>query len=139
MNYEAMIEQIKLHEGLRLKPYKCTEGYLTIGYGRNLETRGISPDEAEEMLLADLSDVEESLHRHELLIEQHSDSRRAVLINMAFQIGVQGLLKFKNTIKAYKQHDYEKAAEEMLDSKWANQTPKRARFLAEQMRTGAWQ
>ena len=139
MNYEAMIEQIKLHEGLRLKPYKCTEGYLTIGYGRNLETNGISPDEAEEMLLADLSDVEESLHRHELLIEQHSDSRRAVLINMAFQIGVQGLLKFKNTIKAYKHYDYEKAAEEMLDSKWANQTPKRARLLAEQMRTGIWQ
>ena len=139
MNYHAMIEQIKLHEGLRLKPYKCTEGFLTIGYGRNIESRGISPDEAEEMLFNDISDVEESLARHSLLGIEHTDTRKAVLINMAFQLGVTGLFKFKKTLEAYRRCEYELAAKEMLDSKWATQTPTRAKALSEQMLTGIWQ
>lgn len=139
MNYQAMIEQIKLHEGLRLKPYKCSEGFLTIGYGRNIQTRGISPDEAEEMLLNDVSDVEESLARHSLLGREHSDPRKAVLINMAFQLGINGLFKFKKTLEAYRHCEYELAAKEMLDSLWAKQTPSRANALSEQMNTGEWQ
>lgn len=139
MDYQAMIEQIKLHEGLRLMPYKCSEGFLTIGYGRNIQTRGISPDEAEEMLLNDVSDVEESLARHSLLGKEHSDPRRAVIINMAFQLGINGLFKFKKTLEAYKKCEYELAAKEMLDSLWAKQTTSRAKALSDQMFTGEWQ
>lgn len=137
MNYEKTIEQIKLHEGLRLKPYKCTEGYLTIGYGRNLETNGISQDEAEEMLLNDISKVEQKIQDAGLFFG--CDARKAVLLNMAFQIGFSGLMKFKNMIAAYRNGEYFRAAEEMLNSKWATQTPRRAKELAEQMRTGEFQ
>nr|WP_136252862.1 glycoside hydrolase family protein [Ningiella ruwaisensis] len=139
MNYQKMLEQIKLHEGLRLKPYKCTAGYLTIGYGRNLESKGISADEAEEMLLNDVSDVEQSLARHELLSSKHNDARRAVVINMAFNLGVAGLLAFKKTLDAYRNQQYLTASIEMLDSKWAKQVGMRAKVLSEQMRTGEWQ
>lgn len=137
MNYEKTIEQIKLHEGLRLKPYKCSEGYLTIGYGRNLETNGISEDEAEEMLLNDVAKVESKLEKAGLL--NANDARKAVLINMAFQLGFGGLSKFKNFIAAYQNGEYYRASEEMLDSLWAKQTPGRAKELAEQMRTGEFQ
>ena len=68
-----------------------------------------------------------------------NDARQAVLINMAFNIGLSGLFKFKKTISAIKGGFYEKAAKEMLDSKWANQVGNRATELSEQMRTGEWQ
>lgn len=138
MNYESLLQQLKRHEGLKLKPYKCPRGYLTIGYGRNLEARGITAQEANELLLNDVSEVEEALHRMGLLSDP-SDVRRAVIINMAFQIGVSGLLKFNNMLSAYLDGYYELAAKEMLNSKWAIQTPNRAKELAEQMQTGEWQ
>ena len=137
MNYQSLIEQIKRHEGLRLTPYKCTAGKLTIGYGRNLEDRGISKSEAEDMLLADVAEVEERLHKFGLL-GVDNDARRSVLINMAFQLGVSGLMKFKRFIAAYRAGDFVTASKEMLDSRWAMQTPNRAKELSEQMLTGEW-
>lgn len=65
-HYQNTISHRKRHEGLRGKPYHCSQKFLTIGYGRNLETRGITEDEAEEMLLNDLSDVEQALDRQAL-------------------------------------------------------------------------
>ena len=130
-----LINQLKSDEGLRLKPYKCTEGYLTIGYGRNLETNGISENEAEVMLVNDIYRVMESLNDYGLLID-HTQPRRDVLINMAFQMGVNGLLKFKKMLRALDDRNYSLAAKEMLDSLWAKQTPERAKRLARQMRVG---
>lgn len=139
MNYEATIIQIKRHEGLKLKPYKCTAGKLTIGYGRNLEDRGIDKDEAEQMLLRDMCEVEEQLFDKGLL-DGLNDARKAVLINMGFQLGVSGLFKFENMIAALDRKEYELAAKEMLDSLWAKkQTPNRAKELADQMLTGEFQ
>ncbi|TDF41574.1 glycoside hydrolase [Alteromonadaceae bacterium M269] len=133
MNYQKLIDQVKVDEGLRLKPYKCSEGWLNIGYGRNLETSGISEKEAEEMLLSDLENCESQLLKEGLIGRQHNGARNAVLINMCFQIGFQGLLKFKKTLNYLLLSDYENASTEMLDSKWAKQTPNRARELSEQM------
>ncbi|MBJ2129072.1 glycoside hydrolase family protein [Alteromonas sp. IB21] len=138
MNYHATIEQIKRHEGLELRPYKCTAGKWTIGYGRNLEDNGISPSEAEEMLLTDMCEVEEQLF-NEGLLDGLNDARKAVLINMGYQLGVSGLFKFKNMIAALDRKEYELAAKEMLDSRWAKQTPNRAKELADQMLTGEFQ
>ncbi len=138
MNYEATIRQIKRHEGLKLKPYKCTAGKLTIGYGRNLEDRGIDKDEAEQMLLRDMCEVEEQLFDKGLL-DGLNDARKAVLINMGFQLGITGLLKFKRMLSALVNHEYELAAKEMLDSRWAGQTPNRAKELSDQMATGEFQ
>lgn len=130
-----LLEQLKSDEGLRLKPYKCTEGYDTIGYGRNLETNGISENEAETMLMNDICRVMESLNNQGLLID-HTKPRQDVLINMAFQLGVSGLLKFKKMIRALDDRNYSEAAKQMLDSRWATQTPNRANRLAKQMRSG---
>lgn len=68
-----------------------------------------------------------------------NDQRKAVLLNMAFQMGVSGLLKFKNTLASVEAGDFEDAAARMLKSKWAQQTPVRAKEMAAQMRTGQWQ
>jgi len=67
------------------------------------------------------------------------DARKAVLLNMSFQLGITGLLKFKNTLAKIEAGDYQGAADNMLKSLWARQTPNRANRLAEQMRTGQWQ
>ena len=138
MNYHATINQIKRHEGLRLHPYKCTAGKLTIGYGRNLEDKGISASEAEEMLLTDMCEVEERLFG-EGLFSGLNDARKAVLINMGYQLGVSGLFKFKRMIAALDRKEYELAAKEMLNSRWAMQTPNRAKELSDQMLTGEFQ
>tara|TARA_R110002049_G_scaffold127881_5_gene285053 strand:- start:41 stop:466 length:426 start_codon:yes stop_codon:yes gene_type:complete len=139
MNYDKMIQQIRSDEGEKLKVYRCSEGYLTIGVGRNLETNGISKDEAEYLLMNDLANVEQSLNRHGLLIGDHNDARKAVLYNMCLQLGITGLLKFHHTIAAFQAEDYRQCAEEMMDSRWALQTPKRAKRLSDQMLTGEWQ
>lgn len=138
MNYHRVIEQIKQHEGLKLKPYHCTSGKLTIGYGRNLEAKGISKGEAESMLLSDIAEVEEKLVRTGFL-SGLNDARKAVLINMAFQLGFNGLSKFRNMLAAVQSEQYALAASEMLDSLWAKQTPNRAKELSEQMLTGEFQ
>jgi lysozyme len=140
VQYDNLIQQIKSDEGERLRVYKCTKGKNTIGYGRNLDDNGISKQEAEMLLINDLHRVEEGLQRNEL-INGHDYVRRAVLYNMAFQLGINGLLGFEKMIAAYRIKDYRTAAEEMLDSLWASekQTPKRAKRLANQMISGEWQ
>ena len=70
---------------------------------------------------------------------QLPDARRAVLMAMAFQMGVDGLLGFKNTLAMVKAGDFDGAARGMLASLWARQTPERAHRMSEQMRTNAWQ
>lgn len=138
MDTEKLTKQLKRHEGLRLKPYLCTAGKQTIGYGRNLEQKGITKGEAEYMLSVDIGDVMLEL-KNRLPIYQSLDStRQAVLVNMGFNLGVNGLLKFKNMVKALEAKDYAKAAAEMLDSNWAKQVGSRAQELALQMETGVW-
>lgn len=133
-----MIEQLKYHEGFRAKPYKCTMDYLTIGYGTNLETRGITEAEAEMLLLNDLAEIEQRLDKLGLL-SGHNDARRAALINMGYQLGVAGLLNFKNMLGFMRDKNYRLAADEALDSRWSMQTPNRAKEIAEQIRSGEWQ
>lgn len=133
MNVQRLKKSIKKHEGLRLKPYKCTAGKLTIGYGRNLEDNGISEDEAEYLLQRDISSIHQLLDL-ELEIFRFPSHVQEVLTEMSFQLGVHGLLKFRKTIQFVKEGSYIKASQEMLDSKWAKQTPKRAQTLSKKMR-----
>lgn len=131
---------VKLGEGLRLELYKDSLGFWTIGYGRLLDPAHggrISQDEAEYMLANDLRRCERECE----LIEPYLDlspPRQAVLIEMAFNLGVAGLKKFKATLSALALQNYEQAATHMLMSKWAGQVGARAVRLAEQMKTGQW-
>ncbi len=129
---------IKLHEGLRLKPYKCPAGYLTIGYGRNLEAKGISPMEADMLLESDLDDAIRDAREFFPAFDSLLAPRQAVLVDMAFNLGLPKLRKFKKFRQALVRGDWQDAAREMLDSKWALQVGSRAARLAKMMRTGRW-
>lgn len=133
-----LIEQLKRHEGMRLKPYKCTAGKLTIGYGRNLEDKGISKHEAELMLSNDIHEVQDELTKRLPVYFKLNQARKDALANMGFNLGVTGLLKFKKMISALESGDYNLAAAEMLDSRWASQVGQRSKELAEQIRTGSY-
>lgn len=126
-------EQIQRHEGCRLMAYRDTLGFLTIGYGRCLDKRGISREEADFMLDNDLRRIEAELSDVRGL--EHLDPvRRGVLIEMMYQLGsVQGFPKF---LTAVRQGEWATAAKEMLDSRWHSQTPERCEELAKQMETG---
>ncbi len=126
---ESLIEQLQRHEGLRLKPYRCTAGKWTIGYGRNIEDNGISLDEARAMLLSDVAKVEAELGRHEWFDDLPLRAQD-VLVNMAFNLGTPGLLKFTNTLQAMREGRWNDAADGMLASKWATQVGSRATELA---------
>lgn len=127
---ETIYEMLIRHEGVRRKPYRDTVGKLTIGVGRNLEDTGISEGEAFNLLHADVHRVRRGLDKYLPWWSAESDPVRLVLQNMAFQLGVEGLLGFTKTLAALRRRDYPGAAKEMLDSLWATQTPKRAQELA---------
>ena len=126
-------------EGFRAKPYRDTRGKLTVGYGRNLDDHGVTEGEARVMLGNDLDRIGAELavkpwwpQAMDLLDELRQD----VLVAMAYQMGVAGLGGFTKMLKAVEQRNWKTAALEMLDSKWARQTPARAQRLAQMMETG---
>jgi lysozyme len=134
-------DQIKSDEGLVLHAYDDHLGFATIGYGRLIDRRkggGISQDEAEYLLKNDVNARLNVLQSAIPFFNRLDDARKAVLLNMSFQLGIAGLLKFKSTLAFIEAGDFENAAANMLKSLWARQTPNRARRLAEQMRTGQW-
>lgn len=133
---ETLIEMIKRHEGLRLKPYRDTVGILTIGYGRNLEDVGISEDEAELMLQNDIAGARKRLEEIFTAASTLSGPRYNVLVDMIFNLGPGGFMGFRKMRKAVEEGDFERAAQEMLDSKWAVQVKGRAEELARMMRQG---
>ena len=126
---EELVRMIKRDEGWSPEPYKCTEGIWTIGFGTNI-TR-ISRDEGEALLEIRLDKIiEYDLLSFTKEIANLNDARKAVLINMIYQLGKQGVLRFKKMRQAIIAKDWQKASEEMLDSKWHQQTPDRCRRLA---------
>ena len=133
---EILRDMLMKHEGLRLKPYKDTVGKLTIGYGRNLDDKGISEIEASIMLDNDIKDAKNDLFTALPWTFSLDENRQSVLINMCFNMGIVSLLKFKQTLSNIQSGDYEKAASCMLDSLWAKQVGSRATYLANVMKTG---
>ena len=129
--------QLVRHESLRLKPYRCTAGKLTIGIGRNLDDCGITESEAYIMLINDIMNCEKQLQAKIPDIYNGLDEvRKSVLLNMCFNLGISGLLGFKNTLEFIKVGDWERAANNMLVSRWAKQVGRRAIELSELMRKG---
>jgi lysozyme len=127
---------ITMHEGKRLKPYKCSAGKLTIGIGRNLEDKGISETEAAMLLENDIKEVKTQLEQRLAYFTQLNDARKMVLIDMAFNMGINGLMRFKKTLGLIEAGNYQMASIEMLDSRWAKQVGPRAIRLKNMMATG---
>lgn len=124
-----------------LHAYQDHLGYWTIGVGRLIDRRkggGISPEESAYLLANDIRDKSAELDRRLPWWRKLDEARQGVLLAMAFQMGVDGLLGFKNTLAMVQRGNYDGAARGMLESLWAKQTPERAKRMSEQMRTGQW-
>ena len=134
--FEAQAKElIKLHEGLRLKPYRCTADKLTIGFGRNIEDMGITPQEACILLATDVKRCIADMESFEFWPQLNS-ARKAALLDMRYNLGATRFRKFKKMIKALNRGDFAAAASEMRDSQWFNQVGGRAMTLSQMIRAG---
>lgn len=138
-----LVRQLKGDEGCRPCVYADSLGLMTIGVGRLVDSRkpgaGLRPDEIYYLLSNDIEDRINAVQRALPWFQNLDDARQGCLLNMAFQMGTDGLLGFKNTLALIRDGKYAEAADAMLQSKWATQTPERAKRLAKQMKEGAWQ
>ena len=134
MNKHTVARQLLIDEGLRLKPYRCTAGKLTIGVGRNLDDRGITEPEALGLLDNDIRRVWSEVMSSLPWAIRAPEVVQDVLVNMGFNLGLGGLLGFKQTLAHLEAREYGKAADAMLDSRWAGQVGERAQRLARQIR-----
>ena len=143
MNLERLMESVKQHEGYRNKVYLDTLGKRTVGVG-HLCTEDWWEDDKEyeeEFLMKILEeDLQEAIEGASTLMLQHDcsdidEKAHEILIEMVFQLGMTGVSKFKNMWRALSEHNYTGASYEMLDSKWAKQTPNRAKSMAELMKS----
>lgn len=132
-------EQLRIHEGVRSHVYLCTAGYETIGVGRNIAESGIglSDDEIDYLLENDIKRCKQEL----VSLSWFPDLdpvRQDAIVNLCFNLGLTRLIGFQNAIGAMAVGDYEKAADEFLDSRWAKQVGQRSLDVAHMIRTGEY-
>lgn len=135
-------QQLRRDEGEVLHVYKDILGYWTIGLGVLVDKRrggGLLPEESEFIFNNRMRIITNELNKRIPYFKDLDTARQGVLLNMAYQMGIDGLLGFKNTLKMVEEGDYAGAAKGMLHSLWATQTPERAKRLSKQMETGEWQ
>lgn len=137
-----LAQMLEKEEGRRRACYQDHLGYWTIGVGRLIDERrggGLTDDEIDYLLANDIARKTAEIEAVLPWAKSLDEVRRAVLIAMAFQMGVTGMLQFKTALAHARLGDYKGAASSMLDSRWARQTPARAQRMAKQMETGQWQ
>lgn len=126
---------IKRHEGYTKFPKPDAKNSIEIGYGTNLTLRGISPGEADWLLMQDVNRLEGWLSSFPFF-DGLSANRKAALLDMAYDVGDEGIDQFGKMIGWLLHGDFEHAALEMLDSAWAREVPSRAQDDAQLMRQG---
>lgn len=135
-------EQLKRDEGEVLHAYQDSLGFWTIGIGVLIDKRkggGITEEESQYLFQNRLKAKTEELEKRLPWFKTLDPIRQAALQNMAYQLGVPGLLKFTNSLAAIRDERYAHAEALLLQSLWAKQTPNRARRIARQIATGEWQ
>jgi len=130
----SLINQIKKHEGFRSTVYECTEGYETIGYGFAIKDLKLDEDIAELILVRKLADLVARIKETFPWTKDAPEVIQDVVVDMCYQLGINGFSKFKKTIYLLETEQYQEASVEMLDSLWAKQTPNRAKELSEEVR-----
>lgn len=136
--FDQLRDTIKQAEGTkkskgRHMPYTCTGGALTIGWGHNLSACGISEETAEDLLFEDMDAACVAASKLVPNLETHPNAVQAVLIEMAFQLGYGGLRQFKRMLAFVNQRQYKDAADQLLFSRFATQTPARAKRLSQML------
>ena len=137
-----LTEQLRRDEGEVLTAYTDSLGYLTLGVGRLIDKRkggGITAEESAYLLNNDIQRKTAEVLKALPWAAKLDPARFLVLVNMAFQLGITGLLGFKNTLALIQIGDFDRAAENMVLSKWHSQTPARCERLALQIKSGEWQ
>jgi lysozyme len=128
--YTELSNHIKEYEGFSRLVYECTSGYATIGYGRNIEQVGISKEEADVMLNNDIAQCLKELRGIMNRFDDLPEKAQLVLVDMCYNLGLSKLLNFENMLDAIDAGNWEKASEELLDSRYAKQVKRRARINA---------
>jgi lysozyme len=131
--HEKLAAQLTMHEGLRLKPYHCPAGKLTIGIGRNLEGKGITEKEALMLLDNDIQECIQDLKTIFQAFDLLPEPARRVLVDMRFNLGPNRFRHFKKMITAVKNQNFTQAAVERKDSRWYTQVGHRAQTLVKMM------
>lgn len=132
----SLREHLKVEEGLRLKPYQDTVGVLTVGYGHAIGRIGISRRIAELLLDEDIDRAVADCDLWWTGWRNLDPVRQEVVLAAVFQLGLGTWLDFRATRRAIVEGRYEDAADHLLNSKWATQTPGRVKRLAHMLRTG---
>ena len=134
-----LLNRIKEHEGFRSRVYKCTEGYDTIGYGFAIKDLYLSEGISELILKEKVTNLRLRMGKKISWFDEAPREVREVLLEMAYQMGVSGVSKFKNALKHMKNEEWNKAADEMLLSKWSEQVGQRSVTLSNMMRNDTYQ
>lgn len=133
---DTLMQELVRDEGVKLQPYRCTAGKLTIGVGRNIEDRGITNAEAMYLLNNDIAICESELTAVLPNWRELSDTRQRVLLNMVFNLGRARLMGFTKFLACLKMKDFAGAADQMMDSLWAKQVGQRAVRLRDMLLRG---
>lgn len=154
LDMAEMITRLKMHEGCSLKPYKCPAGKLTIGIGRNVEDNpltaeelrvigdwkhGITREAAHYLCRNDIERCIADLQKHLKFFDGLDKERKYALIDLCFQLGINGLLKFKRTLGSIAVGNYNLASEQLLESKYASQVPTRSKRISKLIKNGKWE
>jgi len=135
-----LVAQLKRHEGVKSHAYKCTANMITVGVGRNIDENGgigLSDDEIDYLLENDIKRCKQELISLSWFIDLDS-VRQDAIVNLCFNLGLTRLMGFKNAMAAMAEGDYERAADEFYDSRWAKQVKSRADEVCEMIRTGRY-
>lgn len=135
-----LVAQLKRHEGVKSHAYKCTANMITVGVGRNIDENGgigLSDDEINYLLENDIKRCKQELISLSWFTDLDS-VRQDALVNLCFNLGLTRLMGFKNAMAAMAEGDYERAADEFYDSRWAKQVKSRADEVCEMVRTGRY-
>ena len=130
-----LLNRIKHHEGFRKSVYQCTEGYDTIGYGFAIKDLEMDEDIAEEILLRKVEKLIKRVRSKFDWLDSVPREVQGVLVEMSYQMGLSGVSKFKKALHAMQMFQWKLAATELLDSRWAKQTPNRAKELSNIIRS----
>ena len=134
-----IIEMLRLHEGVETHAYKCTADKITIGVGRNIDPAGgigLTDDEIDYLLSGDVKRVQAELINTFTWFSELDEVRKDAMTDICFNIGLPRLLQFEKSLAAMSIGDYDRAADEFMDSRWANQVGARAITITDMIRSG---
>jgi len=136
-----LTEMLKRHEGVKTHAYKCSASKITVGVGRNIDPKGgigLTEDEIDYLLQNDIDRIISELDFQYDWFSDLNSARQDAMIDISFNLGQTRLRKFEKSLAAMSLNNWDKAANEFMDSKWSKQVGNRAKELTDIIRTGKY-